>query len=157
VAHFHYVLSMGAVFGIFAGFYYWLEKITGLHYNQILANLHFLMFFIGVNITFFPMHFLGLAGMPRRIPDYPDYYQCWNSISSLGSSISIISLLIFFYVLFDLFVYGKNNPCIGWSKVNLTCFYVRSLKLSNRCINFGGYSILELYIIASAVWFVITW
>ena len=74
VAHFHYVLSMGVVFGIFSGFYFWFGKITGLVYPEILGQIHFWLFFVGVNLTFFPMHFLGLAGMPRRIPDYPDVF-----------------------------------------------------------------------------------
>ena len=74
VGHFHYVLSMGAVFGVFAGFYFWFPKITGRHFNELLGRIHFWTFFIGVNATFFPMHFMGLAGMPRRIPDYPDAY-----------------------------------------------------------------------------------
>src|ERR1700761_9472240 len=72
VAHFHYVLSLGAVFALFSGFYYWIFKLTGSNYIEYLSQIHFWMTFIGVNITFFPMHFLGLAGMPRRIPDYPD-------------------------------------------------------------------------------------
>jgi cytochrome c oxidase subunit 1 len=107
VGHFHYVLSMGAVFGIFAGFYYWIEKIVGLQYDQLLANIHFFLFFIGVNITFFPLHFLGLSGMPRRITDHPDFYWGWNWISTIGSTISLIASLVFFYVIFDMFVYGK--------------------------------------------------
>jgi cytochrome c oxidase subunit 1 len=98
VAHFHYVLSMGAVFAIFAGFYFWLEKMAGVKYNEKLGQIHFWSFFIGVNVTFFPMHFLGLAGMPRRISDYPDAFVGWNSIASFGSMISIVSTLLFFYI-----------------------------------------------------------
>jgi len=100
VAHFHYVLSMGAVFAIFAGWYYWIGKISGCNYPEILGQIHFWMFFIGVNLTFFPMHFLGLAGMPRRIPDYPDAYSGWNSIASFGSYVSAISLILFFVIVF---------------------------------------------------------
>jgi len=101
VAHFHYVLSMGAVFSIFGGFYYWFNKITGLRYSEFLAQLHFWIFFIGVNITFFPMHYLGVAGMPRRIPDYPDAFYVFNKIASWGSYISAFSLIIFFWMFLD--------------------------------------------------------
>jgi len=106
VAHFHYVLSMGAVFAIFAGFYFWIAKMTGLQYSETLGQIHFWIFFIGVNITFFPMHFLGLAGMPRRIPDYPDAYAGWNQIASYGSYLSAISSIFFFYVVYHTLVYG---------------------------------------------------
>jgi cytochrome c oxidase subunit 1 len=108
VAHFHYVLSMGAVFAIFAGFYYWIAKITGLQYSEVLGQIHFWVFFVGVNLTFFPMHFLGLAGMPRRIPDYPDAYAGWNLIASFGSYLSAISSVFFFYVVYHTFVHGKS-------------------------------------------------
>jgi cytochrome c oxidase subunit I len=100
VAHFHYVLSMGAVFALLAGFYYWFEVITGFVYNERFAQIHFWTTFLGVNLTFFPMHFLGLAGMPRRIPDYPDSFAFWNSFATFGSYVSIIGLLIFFYGIF---------------------------------------------------------
>jgi len=114
VAHFHYVLSMGAVFGIFAGFYYWIEKITGRSYNEMLGKIHFWVFFIGVNITFFPMHFLGLAGMPRRISDYPDAFAGWNKVSSFGSIISIVATILFLYIVFRVITGkdggGRNSP-----------------------------------------------
>lgn len=132
VAHFHYVLSMGAVFGIFSGFYYWFEKIVGLKYNEILAKAHFWSFLIGVNVTFFPMHFLGLAGMPRRISDYPDAFQPWNQIASLGSMISAVSTLLFFYLIYDTF---KNDYLsfkqISWRihMFNAKIFLIKAITL----------------------------
>ena len=115
VAHFHYVLSMGAVFGIFAGFYYWINKMTGREYPEILGKIHFWLFFIGVNLTFFPMHFLGLAGMPRRIPDYPDAYSGWNAVASYGSYISIVSTFLFVYIVYvTLTSRPKNTKRSTW-------------------------------------------
>ena len=113
VAHFHYVLSLGAVFSLFAGFYYWFSKMTGWEYSEFLGKLHFWITFIGVNLIFFPQHFLGLAGMPRRYADYPDAYAGWNYVSSIGSYISAFGVLIFFVVLIHAFVRSKqvaNNP-----------------------------------------------
>ena len=104
IAHFHYVLSMGAVFSLFGGLYYWFQPITGKIYSDFLGKLHFWLFFFGVNLTFFPMHFLGVAGMPRRIPDYPDSFYIFNFIASWGSSLSFFSLVVFFYLLLDAFV-----------------------------------------------------
>jgi heme/copper-type cytochrome/quinol oxidase subunit 1 len=91
---------MGAVFAIFAGWYYWIGKITGTNYPETLGKIHFWSTFIGVNVTFFPMHFLGLAGMPRRIPDFPDAYSQWNTIASIGSVITMVSTIFFVYVIF---------------------------------------------------------
>jgi len=99
VGHFHYVLSMGAVFGMFAAFYYWFNIFMGTPYIEELGVLHFIVTFLGVNITFFPMHFLGLAGMPRRIPDFPDAFTLWNYIASIGSVLSFIGIFIFFYMI----------------------------------------------------------
>jgi heme/copper-type cytochrome/quinol oxidase subunit 1 len=108
VAHFHYVLSMGAVFGMIAGFYFWFEKLFKLQYSEILGKIHFWLFFLGVNLTFFPMHFLGVAGMPRRIPDYPDAYTIFNQIASYGSYISVFSTIFFILVVLEGFGLFKN-------------------------------------------------
>ncbi len=113
VAHFHYVLSLGATFGLFAGWYYWFPKITGYMYSEFIGKLHFWVTFIGVNIVFFPQHFLGLAGMPRRIADYPDAFAGWNYVSSIGSYISGFGVLIFLFGVFLAFrrkVKAADNP-----------------------------------------------
>lgn len=101
VAHFHYVLSIGAAFAIFGGFYFWIEKISGRPYTEVYGQIHFWLTFLGVNLTFFPIHFLGLAGIPRRIPDYPDAFAGWNAVASYGSIISAVAALFFFYVVYD--------------------------------------------------------
>lgn len=127
VAHFHYVLSMGAVFAIFAGLYYWIGKMTGLSYPRALSQVHFWTMFIGVNLTFFPMHFLGLAGMPRRIPDYPDAYAGWNAVASVGSLISAFSALLFIYVIYVTLTEGKPVPRNEWNfKKNLLKKFLRA-------------------------------
>ncbi len=114
VAHFHYVMSLGSAFGIFAGFYYWIGKMSGRQYPEALGKLHFWLTFIGVNVTFFPMHFLGLAGMPRRIADYPDAFAGWNLVASIGSYISFAGFLVFLIVVWRTLSAGKPCPASPW-------------------------------------------
>ena len=116
VAHFHYVLSLGAVFSIFAGFYYWFGKMSGRMYNEFLGQVHFWLFFIGVNVLFFPMHFLGLDGMPRRISDYPDQFAYYNHIATIGYMIMFAGMMAFFVnILWSLFA-GKRAPDNYWGE-----------------------------------------
>lgn len=116
VAHFHYVLSLGAVFGLFAGFYYWFPKMSGKMYNEFLGKLHFVIMFIGVNVIFFPQHFLGLDGMPRRYPDYPDAFAYWNYVSTIGYMITAGAMVIFFVNLFWSLLAGKKAPDNPWGE-----------------------------------------
>ena len=116
VAHFHYVLSLGAVFSLFAGFYYWFGKMSGRQYNETFGKIHFWLTFIGVNLTFFPMHFLGLAGMPRRIPDYPDAFAGWNLVASIGSFISAAATVFFVFVVFHTFFFGRRVAANPWGE-----------------------------------------
>lgn len=129
VAHFHYVLSMGALFSLFAGFYLWIPKLFGIVYNNYIVYIQFWLLFIGVNLTFFPMHFLGMAGMPRRIYDYPDAYTNWNYISSIGSSISFISTLLFIYILYNIII---SNNTIDYNNT-----YINNTNSSTVIYTFG--------------------
>jgi len=137
VGHFHYVLSMGAVFAIFAGFYQWIPVLTGQKYNNILAQIHFWLTFIGVNLTFFPMHFLGLAGMPRRIPDYPDIFYKWNAVSTFGSIISLFGYFTFIFVLLEMAIRADMSK----REAELISEFGKILKRERRNINFWDYFI----------------
>ena len=114
VAHFHYVLSMGAVFGMFAGFYYWIGKMSGRQYPESWGRLHFVLMFVGVNLIFFPMHFLGLAGMPRRIPDYPDGFAPWNAIASYGSYLTAGAAVFFIIIVLRTLLAGEKAADNPW-------------------------------------------
>src|ERR1700719_3290776 len=132
VAHFHYVLSLGAVFGIFAGFYFWIGKMTGHQYPEFWGKVHFWLTFIGVNLTFFPQHFLGLSGMPRRYPDYPAAFAGWNFVSSIGAFISGVATLVFLYVCFRTFTskehlaenyWGEGATTLEWTQTSPPAFH----------------------------------
>ena len=116
VAHFHYVMAISALFGMFAGFYYWIGKMCGRQYPRVLARIHFWLFFIGVNVLFFPQHFSGMAGMPRRIPDYPDNYWGWNYVSSIGAFITTASTLLFFFIVWRTLTAGEKVPANQWGE-----------------------------------------
>ncbi|MGB0928994.1 MAG: cytochrome c oxidase subunit I, partial [Pikeienuella sp.] len=128
VAHFHYVMSLGAVFGIFAGIYYWIGKMSGRQYPEWAGKLHFWMMFIGANITFFPQHFLGRNGMPRRYIDYPEQYALWNEVSSWGAFLSGFSLLFFIGVMWytltrgervtEKAYWGEHSDTLEWTLTN---------------------------------------
>lgn len=109
---------MGAVFALFAGYYYWSPKILGYDYNELLGQIQFWIMFIGVNVTFFPQHFLGISGIPRRYADYADGYTPWNYVSSLGSIISIVGLLLFFYVVYDQLASRNYTSITIWKSVD---------------------------------------
>jgi cytochrome c oxidase subunit 1 len=114
VAHFHYTMSLGATFGIFAGWYYWFPKITGYMYSEAIGKLHFWLTFVGVNVVFFPQHFLGLAGMPRRYVDFPDAYAGWNYVSSIGSYLSALGVVVFVYGIVHAFMRKQKAADNPW-------------------------------------------
>jgi cytochrome c oxidase subunit I len=114
VGHFHYVLSMGAMFGIFSGFYYWIGKMSGYQYPEWMGRIHFILTFVGVNVLFFPMHFLGLSGMPRRYPDYPDAFAGWNYVASIGAYISALAAVFFLFVVLVTFIRKKPAGANPW-------------------------------------------
>jgi len=116
VAHFHYTMSLGAVFSIFAGFYYWFPKITGYMYDERLAKIHFWLTFAGINIVFLPQHFLGFAGMPRRQVDYADAYTLWNFVSSIGAFIAGFGTLVFLYMLYEAFAAKRVAAANPWGE-----------------------------------------
>jgi len=126
VAHFHYVLSLGAVFAIFCGIYYWIGKMSGRQYPEWAGKVHFWTTFIGVNLAFFPQHFLGMAGMPRRYIDYPDAYAGWNYVSSIGAYISFASTIFFVFVLLYTLMYGRRVGANYWGEGATTLEWTQS-------------------------------
>nr|YP_010321781.1 cytochrome c oxidase subunit I [Stenochironomus gibbus]UKO32969.1 cytochrome c oxidase subunit I [Stenochironomus gibbus] len=133
VAHFHYVLSMGAVFTIMAGFIHWFPLLTGLSLNNKWLKSQFFMMFLGVNMTFFPQHFLGLSGMPRRYSDYPDSFTSWNIISTMGSTISMISTFFFIIIIWESF--SSKRFIINSIQFNSSIEWMQKFPPSEHCYN----------------------
>ncbi len=136
VAHFHYVLSIGAVFAIFAAWYHWFYSIFGVMYKEVYSQIHFWSFFLGVNITFFPIHFLGLAGIPRRIPDYPDAFEAWNAVSSLGATITTFSFLWFLMITILALISSPEHNSLHRSYIGTSYTNQKELHKSNFLIFF---------------------
>jgi cytochrome c oxidase subunit II len=141
IAHFHYVLSMGVVFAIFSGFYHWFSKVTGVKFNTIIGEVHFWSFFIGVNLTFFPMHYLGFMGMPRRIGDYSEIYYLWNNVASFGSTVAVLSFFVFFYgIFYSFFFYNEHRMRFAdWKKMkkNDKALFLKLGFIENFVLVFG--------------------
>ncbi len=116
VAHFHYVLSIATIFAIYCGMFYWMPKMSGRMYNETAGKWQFWITFVGVNVLFFPQHFLGMAGMPRRIPDYPDAYAGWNMVSSVGAAISLVGAILFLIILWRTIVAGERATANPWGE-----------------------------------------
>jgi len=116
VAHFHYVLSIATIFAIYCGMFYWMPKMCGKMYNEVQGKWQFWITFIGVNLLFFPQHFLGMAGMPRRIPDYPDAYAGWNMVSSIGAAVSLVGAILFLWIMWRTIVAGEKAPANPWGE-----------------------------------------
>jgi len=116
VAHFHYVMAIAAIFAMFGGWYYWISKMSGRQYPETLAKIQFWVFFVGVNVLFFPQHFSGLAGMPRRIPDYPDAYWGWNFVSSIGALITMVGTFMFLYIMWYTYRKGEIAEANPWGE-----------------------------------------
>lgn len=149
VGHFHYVLSMGAVFSLIAAYLYWSPIMLGYTYNETLGKIQFYSLFIGVNLLFGPMHFLGLSGCPRRISDYPDAFANWNYIASIGSMITLVSIFLFIYLLYrqftDKIVYKNNYNSYMFQKQTLSYEYERNIEfLLNYPPKFHTYTELPI-------------
>jgi cytochrome c oxidase subunit 1 len=133
VAHFHYVLSIGAVFALIAGFVNWYPLIVGLTINPLWLKVQFLIIFVGVNLTFFPIHFLGLAGIPRRYSDYPDSYTFWNIVASHGSVVSVISILFFVFILWESLV--RHRPVLFYMSISTSLELMHTFPPRNHSYN----------------------
>lgn len=142
VAHFHYVLSLGALFAVLAGYYHWSPRIIGFNYNEILGKIQFYSLLIGVNFLFFPMHFLGLAGCPRRINDYPDAFASWNYLASIGAMMSLSSFLLFLFIIYKQFTNRIPAPTYTYPNFYPNSYYFYLFyknQISKKSSRYGKY------------------